>query len=146
MPLYKAKIVVTQTVEIPVYAQSEEDAKRYMAGTEEWKEDGGLDEFEKDAMSFSGSVEKVTDPKQTDFDGDCICWDEKSEEIHVAVAFFGMPKWPEYPEEETEQTMTEYEAAADKYFEEEKKLIEQFDAAKKTPNDQGKRTGKSASF
>lgn len=130
MPLYKAKILVSKIVDIPVYARSEEEARRYMAGTEEWKDDCGLDDFKKEEMSFSGCIEKANSPKETDFDGDCLCWNHET--MNVAQAFYDA----EFPcrQNASREYDAEYEAEIEKYYSGQNELIRRFDAARKEPD------------
>jgi hypothetical protein len=91
MPLFRAKIAITNYVDIPVYAESEDEARDYLKTFDDWKEDGAIDDVANLKSDISvDSVELVNNPKDVDFAGDSLCWELASgEETTVGVAYYG---------------------------------------------------------
>jgi hypothetical protein len=125
MGLFKLKVAVTRFEEIPVEAESEEDALRYAKSTDEWKKEGCFMENEEENLSVV-SVERVTSPGQTDFKGDWICWSDNENTNSVAEAFYMEP----YPKEEEFENYECYKAACDAYYDAKRVNDDKFDAAR----------------
>jgi hypothetical protein len=125
MPIFSLKVLVSCVVDIPVCADTEADALAYAHSTDEWHEDGGLSEVDTDALTLSiqGAV-KITDPKQTPWDGNTCAWNDDTE-TPIAGIFYENP----YPDES--DTDEQAEAHVDAYFDREREMIAKFDAARR---------------
>lgn len=81
MPLYKATFTITRQVNIPVYAETPEDALAYIKRTDEWLDDGAFSEPVKDPQSLADVgepvIEQVHTPQQAvaaGWDDDVVAW------------------------------------------------------------------------
>ena len=124
MPLFKVKIAIQTFVEIPVFAKNAEEALAYANGTDEWKQDGQFEFFKGHEPFIVSGAEQITDPKDSPFEGDCLCWDSDDTETTAASAFFGN-QVPDNLENDEESA-----AAWEEFFALEEKQMAQFDAAR----------------
>jgi hypothetical protein len=124
MPIFSLKVLVSYVADIPVCADTEADALAYAHSTDEWHEDGGLSDVDTDALTLSiqGAV-KITDPKQTPWDGNTGVWNDDTG-TPLAGIFYENPD-PEPPSEK------QSEAYLDAYFDREREMIAKFDAARR---------------
>jgi hypothetical protein len=130
MALFNVKVSVLSVVEIPVHAESEDEALAYMRSTDEWKDDYAFSMFDTDSAPLEiVSAEEVTDPKSAprECEGDCFCWGE--DEVTIAHAFYGSPPRPDTDYEEGTEC-EESKSAWDAYFDAELDLIKKFNKAR----------------
>lgn len=129
MKLFKAFVKLTTVVEIPVVAHTAEEALAYVNSTDEWKEDGGFGwNDEKKSYRVDG-VELVTDPAQTTWPAESLCWGkEEIDETTVAEAFYGNPYPKIINEDEEGYNEVEDEKRWDAYFARETEIISKYDA------------------
>ena len=83
MPLFRAKVAVMAEEDIPVYAKSLEEARRYLETDDEWKQGDNM---------IVLNVEQVSDPKGLAHwaDRDFLCWasEDDADEITAVEAFY----------------------------------------------------------
>lgn len=90
--LFKVKVIRQELYDMPVCAESEEEALKWLNSTNEWKED-----YESGSYKYGiRGISEVTHPAQCDFNVESICWSTDDEEVSVGLAFFGDPPSPPF--------------------------------------------------
>ena len=129
MPLFKCTIEIKSTAEIAVEASSEEEARAYLSRTDEWKEDGAINEV-KNAKLDVEDVKRVVHPSEMpDFESDTLVWNQRSSvqvDVTITHAFFELPLIP--PGECSDDELYDFDDAV----EEKKKEWDRLRDAKKT--------------
>jgi hypothetical protein len=98
MPLFAGIIEFNdETFEIPVFAQDAEEALLYLASENDWVEDGAFYVSinmvfgqDKNVPFVVSGVVAITDPRQSPFSGDTVCWHKECQidEIFAGTAFY----------------------------------------------------------
>lgn len=105
MPLFKVKISIQSIEYIAVDATSAEDAMRYVNSTNEWHEDGALDEALVKGYSFAPiGAEQITHPNQCEYDWSAnnLCWCDDNDTT-LTQSFYNVPYPDPNPDEDEDE-------------------------------------------